>query len=115
MPEQNPAIQLDAEEQQLLSTYAAGAWRSVATPGVIQTLREAARATGQKDQRINIRLSAAISRQSARGPCRRVSPIKLDQQLVAQIRERQPPRATNHQVSRLDPPALVAKKKLWVA
>ena len=49
MPEQNPAIQLDAEEQQLLSTYAAGAWRSVATPGVIQTLREAARATGQKD------------------------------------------------------------------
>ena len=58
MPEQNPAIQLDAEEQQLLSTYAAGAWRSVATPGVIQTLREAARATGQKDQRINIRLSS---------------------------------------------------------
>ena len=58
MPEQNPAIQLDAEEQQLLSTYAAGAWRSVATPGVIQTLREAARVTGQKDQRINIRLSS---------------------------------------------------------
>ena len=58
MPEQNPAIQLDAEEQQLLSTYAADAWRSVATPGVIQTLREAARATGQKDQRINIRLSS---------------------------------------------------------
>ena len=58
MPEQNPAIQLDAEEQQLLSTYAAGAWRSVATPGVIQTLREAARATGKKDQRINIRLSS---------------------------------------------------------
>jgi predicted DNA binding CopG/RHH family protein len=58
MPQQNPAIQLDAEEQQLLSTYAAGAWRSVATPGVIQTLREAARATGQKDQRINIRLSS---------------------------------------------------------
>ncbi|MCX5928197.1 MAG: hypothetical protein NTY40_00285 [Synechococcus sp. LacPavin_0920_WC12_MAG_50_7] len=58
MPEQNPAIQLDAEEQQLLSTYAAGAWRSLATPGVIQTLREAARATGQKDQRINIRLSS---------------------------------------------------------
>jgi len=58
MPEQNPSIQLDAEEQQLLSTYAAGAWRSVATPGVIQTLREAARATGQKDQRINIRLSS---------------------------------------------------------
>ena len=50
MPEQNPAIQLDSEEQELLSDYDAGAWRSVATPGVLQSLREAALATGQKEQ-----------------------------------------------------------------
>jgi len=50
MPEQNPAIQLDSEEQELLSDSDAGAWRSVATPGVLQSLREAARATGQKEQ-----------------------------------------------------------------
>jgi predicted DNA binding CopG/RHH family protein len=58
MPEQNPAIQLDSEEQALLSDYDAGAWCSVATPEVLQSLREAARATGHKDQRINIRLSS---------------------------------------------------------
>ena len=46
----NPAIQLDSEEQELLSDSDAGAWRSVATPGVLQSLREAARATGQKEQ-----------------------------------------------------------------
>ena len=50
MPEQNHAIQLDSEEQALLSDYEAGTWRSVATPGVLQSLREAARATGQKEQ-----------------------------------------------------------------
>ena len=50
MPEENPSIQLDSEEQELLSDYDAGPWRSVATPGVLQSLREAARATGQKDQ-----------------------------------------------------------------
>jgi len=50
MPEQNPAIQLDSEEQEVLSDYDAGTWRSVATPGVLQSLREAAQATGQKDQ-----------------------------------------------------------------
>ena len=54
MPEQNPAIQLDSEEQALLSDYDAGKLSSVATPGVLQSLREAARATGHKDQRINI-------------------------------------------------------------
>jgi len=43
-------FQLDSEEQELLSDYDAGAWRSVATPGVLQSLREAARATGHKDQ-----------------------------------------------------------------
>ena len=50
MPEENPSIQLDSEEQELLSDYDAGAWRSVATPGVLQSLREAALATGQKEQ-----------------------------------------------------------------
>ena len=43
-------FQLDSEEQELLSNYDAGAWRSVAIPGVLQSLREAARATGQMDQ-----------------------------------------------------------------
>ncbi|MCX5936983.1 MAG: hypothetical protein NTW02_01960 [Cyanobium sp. LacPavin_0920_WC12_MAG_62_9] len=43
-------FQLDSEEQELLSNYDAGAWRSVATPGVLQSLREAALATGQKEQ-----------------------------------------------------------------
>ena len=42
-------FQLDSEEQELLSNYDAGAWRSVATPGVLQSLREAALATGQKE------------------------------------------------------------------
>jgi len=58
MPEQNPAIQLDSDEQELLSEYNAGAWRRFTTPGVLQSLRDAARATGHKDQRINIRLSS---------------------------------------------------------
>ena len=49
MAEHTP-FQLDSEEQELLSNYDAGAWRSVATPGVLQSLREAARATGQMDQ-----------------------------------------------------------------
>ncbi len=49
---------LASGEQELLSDYTAGAVRSVASPGVLQSLREATRATGHKDQRINIRLSS---------------------------------------------------------
>ena len=37
---------------------ATGALTSVATPALLNDLRQSARATGQKDQRINIRLSS---------------------------------------------------------
>jgi predicted DNA binding CopG/RHH family protein len=50
--------QLDPEEQQLLDDYQTGAMRSVATPELLDGFRAAARATGLKDQPINIRLSS---------------------------------------------------------
>jgi len=49
---------LDPEEQQLLDDYEAGSLCSLESPEVLEGLRAAARATGQKDQRINIRLSS---------------------------------------------------------
>jgi predicted DNA binding CopG/RHH family protein len=49
---------LDPEEQQLLDDYETGSMRSVASPKLLEGLRAAARATGLKDQRINIRLSS---------------------------------------------------------
>jgi predicted DNA binding CopG/RHH family protein len=58
MPETTSTIQLDADEQQLLEDLEHDALLSVATPSLLEGLREAARATGQKDQRINIRLSS---------------------------------------------------------
>ncbi len=58
MPEHNPAVQLDADEQQLLDSFEQGDLRSVATPALLAELRQSAKATGQKDQRINIRLSS---------------------------------------------------------
>jgi len=58
MPEQNPVPSLEADEQQLLDAFEQGALTSVATPALLNDLRQSARATGQKDQRINIRLSS---------------------------------------------------------
>ncbi|EAQ67908.1 MAG: hypothetical protein RLZZ54_1796 [Cyanobacteriota bacterium] len=58
MPEQNPVPALEADEQQLLDAFEQGALTSVATPALLNDLRQSARATGQKDQRINIRLSS---------------------------------------------------------
>jgi predicted DNA binding CopG/RHH family protein len=58
MSEQNPVPALEADEQQLLDAFAQGALTSVATPALLNDLRQSARATGQKDQRINIRLSS---------------------------------------------------------
>ena len=58
MPEQNPVPALEADEQQLLDAFEQGALTSVATPALLNGLRQSARATGQKDQRINIRLSS---------------------------------------------------------
>jgi len=49
---------LDPEELQLLDDYATGSMRSVASPEMLDKLRAAARATGLKDQRINIRPSS---------------------------------------------------------
>jgi len=51
--------ELEPEEQQLLADFEAGELRSVATPARLGELRTAAKATGLKDQRINIRLSSA--------------------------------------------------------
>jgi predicted DNA binding CopG/RHH family protein len=50
---------LEPAEQQLLTDFEAGELRSVATPALLSQLQGAAKATGQKDQRINIRLSSA--------------------------------------------------------
>lgn len=47
----------EPEEQQVLDDLEAGSLRSVASPELFVQLRDAARSTGQKDQRINIRLS----------------------------------------------------------
>ena len=58
MPEDQATVQLDSEEQQLLDDFERDDLRSVATPSVLEGLRESARSTGQKDQRINIRLSS---------------------------------------------------------
>ena len=58
MSEQNPVPALEADEQQLLDAFAQGALTSVATPALLNDLRQSARATGQNDQRINIRLSS---------------------------------------------------------
>ena len=58
MPEAKSTDQLDAEEQQLLEDCERDAMLSVATPALLEGLRESAKATGQKDQRINIRLSS---------------------------------------------------------
>ena len=57
MPDKTSPIQLDAEEQQLLDNFEHDALLSVATPSLLEGLRESARTSGQKDQRINIRLS----------------------------------------------------------
>jgi predicted DNA binding CopG/RHH family protein len=54
-----PASSLSSEEQQILSDFQAGEFRSVATPELLNELRQSAKATGLKDQRINIRLSSA--------------------------------------------------------
>ncbi|APD49172.1 hypothetical protein KQ302_11045 [Synechococcus sp. CS-602] len=50
--------ELEPAEQQLLTEFEAGELRSVATPALLSQLQEAAKTTGQKDQRINIRLSS---------------------------------------------------------
>ena len=50
--------ELEPGEKQLLADFEAGELRSVATPALLSQLQNAAKATGLKDQRINIRLSS---------------------------------------------------------
>ena len=48
---------LDQDELELLEAVESGLLGSIATPDLLNQLRESAQVTGQKDQRINIRLS----------------------------------------------------------
>jgi predicted DNA binding CopG/RHH family protein len=54
-----PDRKLDAYETEVLTAYEAGELASVATKEELEQLRAAARATGTKDRRVNIRLSSA--------------------------------------------------------
>jgi predicted DNA binding CopG/RHH family protein len=47
----------ELEDQQLLSDFETGDLRSVATPALLGQLQQAAKSTGKKGQRLNIRLS----------------------------------------------------------
>ena len=51
-------MKLDKYEKEVLAAYEAGVLKPVATKDELARIREAARATAIKDQRINIRLSA---------------------------------------------------------
>ncbi len=50
---------LDSYESEVLDAYEAGELTSVASKEELEKLRAAARATGTKDRRVNIRLSSA--------------------------------------------------------
>lgn len=50
---------LDADEIDILAAYESGTLKSVATKAELEKIRGAARATGTKDKRVNIRLSTA--------------------------------------------------------
>ncbi len=52
-------LKLDAAEKELLASYEADEWQSVANvEEEVQTYREYARATFKKDRRVNIRISS---------------------------------------------------------
>lgn len=48
---------LSKEERELLSSYERGQWRSLGSKSLLRNYREYARATFNKDQRLNIRIS----------------------------------------------------------
>jgi len=50
---------LDQDERELLDAVESGELQSIATADLLHQFRQSAQATGQKDQRINIRLSGA--------------------------------------------------------
>lgn len=49
---------IDSYEKELLDAYESGELRSVATAEELERFREAARSTGTKDRRVNIRLAS---------------------------------------------------------
>ena len=51
-------MKLDKYEEEMLAAFEAGALLPIATKEELEQIRESARATSTKDQRINIRLSA---------------------------------------------------------
>jgi len=51
-------MKLDKYEEEVLAAFEAGALLPIATKDELEQIRESARATATKDQRINIRLSA---------------------------------------------------------
>lgn len=51
-------MKLDKYEEEVLAAFEAGVLLSIATKEDLEQIRESARATAIKDQRINIRLSA---------------------------------------------------------
>ena len=51
-------MKLDKYEEEVLAAFDSGVLIPVATKGELERIRESARATTSKDQRINIRLSA---------------------------------------------------------
>ncbi|MEF8730892.1 MAG: hypothetical protein V5B40_02865 [Candidatus Accumulibacter meliphilus] len=51
-------MKLDKYEEEVLAEFESGALLPIATKEVLEQIRESARATATKDQRINIRLSA---------------------------------------------------------
>ena len=51
-------MKLDKYEEEVLEAFESGALLSIATKEELEQMRESARATATKDQRINIRMSA---------------------------------------------------------
>jgi predicted DNA binding CopG/RHH family protein len=51
-------IKLDDDEKKVLEAYEAGQLQSIATKSELEKTKTAARATGIKDRRVNIRLSS---------------------------------------------------------
>lgn len=76
MPEAQATAPLEADEQQLLEDFERDDLQSVATPSLLEELRESARGTGEKDQRINIRLSSRDLQAIRTRALQQASPIR---------------------------------------
>ena len=76
MPDTTSIVHLDAKEQQLLDDFEHDAMLSVATPSLLEGLRESARATDRRISASTFAYPAAISRRSAQGHCKLAFPIR---------------------------------------